>query len=77
MDGTYNKDNYKLLLDIFIKTNDVIDPNKIKGLNIPKDKEHEVQEMIKTSVNEYRETKGLPHVQSHDDEIDEHPTFNL
>ncbi len=55
----FNEKDYKRLVDIFIRTNDVTDPNIIKPLNITGQDRVRALEIISQSIDEYKDVKDI------------------
>ena len=66
MTGTYNEENFKILLDVYIRTKDIRDPNIIKPLNIPETHQDSVENLIHEAVNEYLQEIGQQQILSNE-----------
>ncbi len=78
MQGKFNAESYKLLLDTFIKTRGITAPNDITPIGISDPSELKVAKtLIIKSLNEYRATQNISPIIQQEDEISNSPGVNL
>ncbi|NQY42560.1 MAG: hypothetical protein HRT87_04345 [Legionellales bacterium] len=57
MDSIFNEDNYRRLTKIFIRTNDIVDPEIVKPMNVPREHQARALEIISEIIEEYQLAK--------------------
>ena len=53
LDGNFNEDSYKILIETFVRTHDITDTNQLQALNIPQEHINKANEIIEEAINDY------------------------
>ncbi|NQY43391.1 MAG: hypothetical protein HRT87_08615, partial [Legionellales bacterium] len=53
LDGNFNEDSYKILIETFVRTHNITDTNQLQALNIPQQHIAKANEIIEEVINDY------------------------